>query len=122
MVEEQHDRDDARGRRQQRVLERTQAEDADTRLAVVDALLAERVQVDGEAAPGDEDPEAGRHERQRPRVGEPRAALDPGDLPVGEHVADVGNGLGGERQGPHRSRQPRTRRGGRRATERRRGR
>ena len=56
---EQLDRRDACGRREQRVLERAEAEHAHARLAVGDAGLLERVQVEREAALAHERPEAG---------------------------------------------------------------
>src|SRR4051794_35442018 len=54
VAKEQQDRDDARRRSEQRVLERTEAEHAYARVALVGALLAEGMQVDGEPTAPDE--------------------------------------------------------------------
>ena len=98
VVEEEQDRDDAGGRRKQRVLERAEAEHAHARLAIVDELLPECMQVDGEPSTRDEHTEARRNERERAGVGQARPILDPSDLSVSEHVTDVREHLRGDRE------------------------
>ena len=94
---EQRDRCDAGGRSEERVFECAQSEHAHARLAIRDAGLAERVQIDSEAALGDEraEPRCDRGERVAHRhVG---SLVDPRHLPIAEDVADVGDQLGAER-------------------------
>ena len=55
------------------------------------------MQVDREAATGDERSEAGRHRRGDRAGVHARALLDPRHLPVAQDVADVGHRLGAER-------------------------
>jgi len=89
VVDQQENRHDARGRRQQGVLERAEAEHADPRLTRVDELLTEGVKVEREASAGNEDAEAGGNERERTRVRERRAAVHACHLTVGEHVTEI---------------------------------
>src|SRR5204863_804535 len=96
--EEKQDRDDARGRREQGVLQGSQPEYAHARLAVVHELLTEGMQVDGEATAGDKDSEARRNQRERPGVWQARTVLDPGDLAIGQDIADVRKHIRGERK------------------------
>ena len=94
---EQRDRGDARGRCEQRVLECAQTEHAHACLAVGDAGLTERVQVDREPALRHEGAETGGDRGEsvaRRHVG---AALDAGDLAVAEHVPDIRDDLGAQR-------------------------
>ena len=99
VVEQQQNRNDARGRRQQRVLERAEPEHAHARLAIVHELLPKCVQVDGEPSAGDEDAETRRNEGNGPRVGEAWSVLDPSNLAVGEHIAEVRKQLARQAQG-----------------------
>ena len=62
-VGQQLDGDDAGGRREQRVLQRAEAEHAHAHLLVGEPRLLERVDVDREAAARDERTEAGGHRR-----------------------------------------------------------
>ena len=94
---EKLDGDDARGRREQRVFERAEAEHAHARLPVGDAGMLEGVDVDGEAAARDERPEAGRHRCDDVAGSELAVVLDPRNLAVGKDVPDVREHLRAER-------------------------
>src|SRR5262249_30516072 len=72
-----------------RVLERTETEHANTRFARLEACVLERVAVDDEAAANDEHAEAGGDDRTGMTDTEARSALRPGDLAVGDDVAEV---------------------------------
>ena len=98
VVEEEQNRDDARRWSKERVLQRSQTEHPHACLAIVHELLPECVQVDGEAAASDEDAETRCNERERAGVGKVRSVFDSGHLAVGQHIADVGEHLGGERE------------------------
>ena len=82
--------------REERVLERAEAEDADARLAVGDAGLPEGVEVDCEPAARDERPEACGDGRSGRAAAHLRPFLDAGDLAVAERVPDVREDLGRE--------------------------
>jgi len=110
-VGQQLDGDDARGRREQRVLERAETQDADSNGLIAQSRLLEGVNVDGKAA--------ARHERTEPRrhgcddVASPEVAIffDPRDLAVGEDVPDVRERLRAEcRRKPDRVDRPEARR------------
>ena len=96
-VGEQLDRDDARCRREQRILERAETEHADAHLLIGEPCLLERVHVDREAAARDERPEAGRHRCDDVARAELAVLLDARDLAVREDVTDVGERLRAER-------------------------
>src|SRR5438105_2507238 len=83
-------------RRVSGVLERAEAEHAHARFAVGDSRELERMQVEREAAAGDERPEAGRDRSCGPSVTHLRAFVDARDLPVTDDVAEVRDDLGTE--------------------------
>jgi len=97
VVDEHHDRDDARCGGEERVLEGAEPQDPDARLAIADPFLAERMEVEREASAGDERAEAGCDEGDRPRRCQRRPAFDAGHLAVGEDVPHVGERLRAER-------------------------
>ena len=88
----------ARRRREDRVLERSEPEDADACVAVRPPDAAERVEVECKPAAGDERAEPRRDERRRLGRLERTAFLHTRDLPVGERVTDVRERLGSDRE------------------------
>ena len=88
-VGEQLDGDDARSRREQRVLERAETEHADSDGLIAQSCFLESVNVNGKAAARHERAEARGHRRHDVASPEVAIVLDPRDLAVREHVPDV---------------------------------
>lgn len=97
-ADQQDERREAGRRRQQRVLEGTETQDAHPSIATRDSCIAERLLVNSEAAASDEDAEAGRDQRNHLRQLELGPSPDPGELSVGKHVAEIGDRLRHQRQ------------------------
>jgi hypothetical protein len=97
-VRQEHDRGDAGRRSEDDVFERAKAHDAHARFALRDAGPAQGDDVGREPTVGDEDAEAGEDDCRQLHYAELRPALDARDLPVREHVAEVGHNLAEERE------------------------
>jgi hypothetical protein len=88
-VREQQERDGERDRREHRVLERTEAHRPDARLAARQARELEGIDVEREAAPRDEEPEAAGYECADLRQRQVRPRAGACALPIGKHVAEI---------------------------------